>query len=82
MRVTRHEAKRTKPNKSLRIRRGLDLAGMREGQLYQGRNLAVTTDCRAVLGEILTKHAGNRDIKGVFPGYANDPKQFLGPIKG
>jgi uncharacterized protein (DUF1501 family) len=55
--------------------------GMSEGQLYQGRDLAVTTDYRSVLGEILTKHVGSRDLKGVFPGYANDPKQFLGLVK-
>ena len=56
--------------------------GMSEVQLYQGRDLAVTTDYRSVLGEILTKHVGSRDLKGVFPGYANDPKQFLGLVKG
>ena len=55
--------------------------GMSEGQLYQGRHLAVTTDYRSVLGEILTKHVGGRDLKSVFPGYANDPKQFLGLVK-
>jgi uncharacterized protein (DUF1501 family) len=55
--------------------------GMSEGQLYQGRDLAVTTDYRSVLGEILSKHVGNRDLKGVFPGYANDPHQFLGLVK-
>ena len=81
LRVTRHEAKRTKHNGSLRIRRGLDLAGMSEGQLYLGRDLGVTTDYRSVLGEMLTKHVGNRDLKNVFPGYANDPKQFLGLVK-
>ena len=78
VRVAGYQAKRTKHNGSLRIRRGLELAGTSEGQLYQGRDLAVTTDHRSVLGEILTKHVGNRDLKDVFPSYANDPKQFLG----
>jgi uncharacterized protein (DUF1501 family) len=55
--------------------------GMSEGELYQGRDLAVTTDYRSVIGEIMTKHLGNRDLKTVFPGFANDPKQFLGMIK-
>jgi uncharacterized protein (DUF1501 family) len=55
--------------------------GMSEGQLYQGRDLAVTTDYRSVLGEILSKHMGGRDLKSVFPGYANDPRQFLGLVK-
>jgi len=55
--------------------------GMSEGQLYQGRDLAVTTDYRSVLGEIISKHLGDRNLKTVFPGYANDPKQFLNLVK-
>ena len=55
--------------------------GMNEGQLYEGRDLAVTTDYRSVLGEIMTKHLGGRDLGTVFPGFANDPRQFLGLIK-
>jgi uncharacterized protein (DUF1501 family) len=55
--------------------------GMSEGQLYQGRDLAVTTDYRSVLGEILSKHMGSPDLQGIFPGYTNDPHQFLGLVK-
>jgi len=55
--------------------------GLSDGELYQGRDLAVTTDYRSVLGEIMTKHLGNRDLKAVFPGFANDPKKFLGLVK-
>jgi len=55
--------------------------GMSEGQLYQGRDLAVTTDYRSVLSEIMTKHLGGRDLSAVFPGFNNDPRQFLGLIK-
>ena len=55
--------------------------GMNEGQLYEGRDLAVTTDYRSVLGEIMTKHLGGENLKAVFPGFANDPRQFLGVIK-
>jgi uncharacterized protein (DUF1501 family) len=55
--------------------------GLGEGQLYQGRDLAVTTDYRSVLGEILTRHLGDRELKTVFPGFANDPKQYLGLVK-
>jgi uncharacterized protein (DUF1501 family) len=55
--------------------------GLGEGQLYQGRDLAVTTDYRSVLGEILSRHLGDRDLKTVFPGFANDPKQYLGLVK-
>ncbi|HEY6465427.1 MAG TPA: DUF1501 domain-containing protein [Candidatus Acidoferrales bacterium] len=55
--------------------------GMEDGQLHDGRDLAVTTDYRSVLGEIMTKHLGQRDLKPVFPGFANDPRQFLGLVK-
>jgi uncharacterized protein (DUF1501 family) len=55
--------------------------GLSEGDLYQGRDLAVTTDYRSVLGEIMAKHLGNRDLKPVFPGFPNDPKKFLGLVK-
>ncbi|HXT85855.1 MAG TPA: DUF1501 domain-containing protein, partial [Verrucomicrobiae bacterium] len=55
--------------------------GMNEGQLYQNRDLAVTTDFRSVLGEILTKHLGNRDLHAVFPGFENDPRGFLNILK-
>ncbi|HXW61842.1 MAG TPA: DUF1501 domain-containing protein [Candidatus Acidoferrales bacterium] len=55
--------------------------GMAETQLYQGRDLAVTTDYRSVLGEILSKHLEERNLQTVFPDFANDPGQFLGLIK-
>jgi uncharacterized protein (DUF1501 family) len=55
--------------------------GMGEGQLNDGRDLAVTTDYRSVLGEIISKHMGDRDLDKVFPGFANDPRQFLGLVK-
>jgi len=55
--------------------------GMSEEQLYQGRDLAVTTDYRSVLGEIISRHLGERDLSAVFPGFANDPKQFLGLVR-
>jgi uncharacterized protein (DUF1501 family) len=55
--------------------------GLNEDQLNQGRDLAVTTDYRSVLGEIITKHLGDRALSGVFPGFANDSKQYLGILK-
>jgi uncharacterized protein (DUF1501 family) len=55
--------------------------GMSDGQLHDGRDLAVTTDYRSVLSEIMTKHLGNRNLASVFPGFANDPRQFLGMVK-
>ena len=47
--------------------------GLNEGQLNDGRDLALTTDFRLVLGEILQKHIGVRDLAPVFPGFDNDP---------
>jgi uncharacterized protein (DUF1501 family) len=55
--------------------------GMSDAQLYQGRDLAVTTDYRSVLSEILTKHVGNRDLAKVFPGFDATPKNYLNLIK-
>jgi uncharacterized protein (DUF1501 family) len=54
--------------------------GMSDGQLHEGRDLAVTTDYRSVLGEILSRHMHDENLKTIFPGFANDPKQFLGVV--
>ncbi len=43
--------------------------GLGEHQLYEGRDLALTTDFRDVLGELVVKRLGNRDLDAVFPGY-------------
>jgi uncharacterized protein (DUF1501 family) len=51
--------------------------GLEKEQLYEGRDLAVTTDFRDVLGELVTTHLGNPSAKNVFPGY--DPR-FLGLV--
>src|SRR5438552_11251777 len=42
--------------------------GLEQSQLYQGRDLALTTDFRQVLGEMVYQHRGNRDLTEVFPG--------------
>ena len=46
--------------------------GLEREQLYEGRDLALTTDFRDVLGELVSRHLGNPSLKTVFPGY--DPK--------
>jgi uncharacterized protein (DUF1501 family) len=43
--------------------------GLDQSQLYEGRDLAVTTDFRTVLSEAVVRHLGNRDLKMVFPGF-------------
>ena len=55
--------------------------GLNEGQLNDGRDLALTTDFRLVLGEILQKHIGVRDLAPVFPGFDNNPHKFTGLIR-
>jgi uncharacterized protein (DUF1501 family) len=52
--------------------------GLEQEQLYEGRDLNMTTDFRAVLSELVTKQMGNRDIATVFPGFpAPSEKGFL-----
>jgi uncharacterized protein (DUF1501 family) len=54
-----------------------DWPGMAEEQLYEQRDLAVTTDFRDVLGELVTAHLGN-SLQSVFPGY--DQPRFRGIV--
>ena len=44
--------------------------GLRNDQLYQGTDLAVTTDYRRVLAEIVSKPLANPNLSTVFPGYS------------
>jgi uncharacterized protein (DUF1501 family) len=55
--------------------------GLRQGELNDGRDLALTTDFRSVLGEILTKHLGVRDLAPVFPGFDNSTSKFTGLVR-
>ena len=48
-----------------------DWPGLNEEQLYEGRDLNLTTDFRDVLGEMVTRHLGNRQLGAVFPGYTD-----------
>jgi len=52
--------------------------GLEREQLFQGRDLAVTTDFRAVLGELIRGHMGQKDLGSIFPGYQlGDPLGLL-----
>src|SRR5882724_312054 len=51
--------------------------GLEQSQLYEGRDLAVTTDFRNVLSEGVYSHLGNTNMAGVFPGFEGSPTQFL-----
>ena len=46
-----------------------DWPGLAREQLYEGRDLNVTTDFRTVLSELLTKQIGNHSVENVFPGF-------------
>jgi uncharacterized protein (DUF1501 family) len=43
--------------------------GLEAEQLYEGRDLALTTDFRAVFGEVVSRHLGSAKLESVFPGY-------------
>jgi uncharacterized protein (DUF1501 family) len=47
-----------------------DWPGLAEEQLYEGRDLNLTTDFRDVLGELVSVHLGNTNLNTVFPGYS------------
>jgi uncharacterized protein (DUF1501 family) len=55
--------------------------GLRSEQLYEGRDLAVTTDFRDLLGEVVARHLGVRDLAAVFPGYEPRPERFPGVLR-
>ena len=52
--------------------------GLAPEQLYEGRDLALTTDFRRVLGEGVYRHLGNKGLDIVFPGFRNSTRDFLG----
>jgi uncharacterized protein (DUF1501 family) len=51
--------------------------GLDQSQLYEGRDLALTTDFRQVIGEAVARHMGNKNLAAVFPGFDNQPAKFL-----
>ena len=55
--------------------------GLNEHQLNEGRDLALTTDFRAVVGEILLRHLGVKDLAPVFPDFDNASMKFAGLIR-
>ena len=44
--------------------------GLAREQLFEGRDLALTTDFRAVFGEVVAKHLGAAKLDTIFPGYS------------
>ena len=54
--------------------------GLAPEQLYEGRDLALTTDFRSVFSELASKHLGAGALDKIFPGYATPEKNWLGII--
>ncbi len=57
-----------------------DWPGLHNDQLYQHADLAITTDYRRVLSEILIRRLGNPNLGAVFPGY--EDYRPLGVVQG
>lgn len=55
-----------------------DWPGLKDHQLHEGRDLALTTDFRDVLAEVAMRHLGVEDPAGIFPSYKVSPKRFRG----
>jgi len=54
--------------------------GLDPAQRFEGRDLAVTTDFRDLVGEIVQRHLGVADLSPIFPGHL--PSAFPGVILG
>ena len=46
--------------------------GLAPEQLYEGRDLALTTDFRAVFSEVVSRHLDAQHLDRIFPGYTAD----------
>ena len=55
--------------------------GLAPEQLFEERDLAVTTDYRDIFAEIASKHLGAAKMEQVFPGYRIDPQRWRGVLK-
>ncbi len=55
-----------------------DWKGLKSDQLYEGRDLAVTTDFRDVFAEAAYKHMGTKDLAKIFPNYSATKEKFRG----
>ena len=54
--------------------------GLEPEQLYEGRDLALTTDFRSVFAEVAAKHLGARKLEALFPGYDATRREWLGVL--
>jgi uncharacterized protein (DUF1501 family) len=56
--------------------------GLADEQLNEGRDLAVTTDFRQVLGEVASQSLSAANLDYVFPGAKLSADRFLGVFRG
>ncbi len=52
--------------------------GLKSDRLYEGRDLALTTDFRDVFGEIAVTHLRTSKLQAIFPGYPASATKFRG----
>jgi uncharacterized protein (DUF1501 family) len=55
--------------------------GLSDGQLHEGRDLAITTDFRQVLAEAAYKTLGTKDLDLIFPGAELGSDKFLNILR-
>jgi uncharacterized protein (DUF1501 family) len=55
--------------------------GLATEQLFEERDLAITTDYRDVFASVLQGHLGCKNLEAVFPKFTLDPKNFPSLIK-
>jgi uncharacterized protein (DUF1501 family) len=56
--------------------------GLASEQLYEGRDLQLTTDFRDLFAEIAARHMGAANLGAIFPGFNPNPANFKGLIRG
>jgi uncharacterized protein (DUF1501 family) len=54
--------------------------GLKTDQLYEGRDLNLTTDFRDVFAEVAKRHLGTPNLRAVFPGYDLSEAKFRGVL--
>jgi len=54
--------------------------GLEQEQLYEGRDLALTTDFRSIFAELAQDHLGATALDRIFPGYRASDSPFLGLV--
>ena len=55
--------------------------GLEREQLYEGRDLALTTDMRTVFAEIASRHLGAAKLDTIFPGYQGSTLEWLSMLR-